>query len=398
METLAIIGAGPAGIMAALQAAAGGVKPLLIEANSAIGRKLLVTGAGRCNITNLNANPGRYTCSDPGFLKVLFDRVGPPQLREYLAGLGILTYATADGWCYPLSESAQNVVALLSEALQRVEVKPVLNTRISRIARATDGFSLQAEDGRSWSANRLIVAAGGKAQPRLGATGNLFKELQRLGHGVVPIRPALAPLLVDMKPYKALAGVRLDVTASLTHDGTPLVRTKGNLIFTAWGLNGPAVMDLSHLVHGGERLELDLLAGRRPELERLLGEFQGSRTRLAALLGALLPPKVIPCLLAQGRVPMDAKMVTITLTQQAMLLDHLTRLPFTVQGVRGFEYCQGKAGGIPVEEVEASTLRSKRIPGLYLAGETLAITGPCGGYNLHLAFASGWLAGEAAIR
>jgi predicted Rossmann fold flavoprotein len=398
MEKLAIIGTGPAGIMATLQVAAGGVKPLLLEANTAIGRKLLVTGAGRCNITNLNASPDRYACSDPGFVKALFARVGPPRLQEYLACLGILTYATADGWCYPLSESAQNVVGLFSEALQRCGVEPVLNARITRIARENDGFRLHCEDGRRWSTARLIVAAGGRAQPHLGATGNLFKELQKLGHSIVPLRPALAPLLIDMKSYRTLAGVRLDVAASLIRNDTPLMRTTGNLIFTTWGLNGPAVMDLSHLVHGGEHLELDLLAGRRPELERLLGVFQGSPTHLAALLGALLPPKVITCILAQCRIPLDAKLGTITLKQQAQVIDRLTHLPFTVQGVRGFEYCQGKAGGLPVDEVEADTMRSKRVPGLYLTGEILDIIGPCGGYNLQLAFASGWLAGKAAIR
>jgi hypothetical protein len=369
---------------------------MLIEANPVIGRKLLVTGSGRCNITNLKASPERYACSDQDFMKSLLARMDPPQLRARLAELGILTYATPDGWCYPYSESAQNVVALLSEALRRAGIELLLNARISRITKQIHDFNLQSEDSRQFQADRVIVATGGKAQPQLGATGNLFQELQRLGHTIVPLRPALAPVLAEMKPYRNLEGVRLDVSARLLRGDTLLAETHGNLIFTAWGLNGPAVMDLSHLVNGGERLELDLLAGQRPQLEKLLKDFKGTDTTLGALLGAIVPPKVASAILAQIRVPAGATLNETVEQQQRTMLDRLTHLPFEVQGVRGFEYCQIKAGGVPVSEVEPETMQSKLVAGLYLTGETLDVVGPCGGYNLHFAFASGWLAGEAA--
>ncbi len=396
MKELVIIGAGPSGIMAALQAVALGARPLLIEANDAIGRKLLVTGAGRCNITNLHASPERFTCSDPAFMRTVLGKVDPARLLDRLAELGILTHSTPDGWCYPRSESAHGVVALFAAALQRAGVELTLNTRIGRITREKASFTLQSENGKTIQAARLIVAAGGRAQPHLGATGNLFKEIQKLGHTVLPLRPALAPILADMKPYKALEGVRLDVHARLLRGDSLLAETRGNLIFTAWGLNGPAVMDLSHLVNGGEDLELDLLAGQRAELEKLFTAFKGSDTPLSILLGALLPPKVAPVILKQCHIQADAKMKDMANQQLTTVLERLTRLPLQVLGVRGFEYCQLKAGGVPVNEVMPDTMRSRSVEDLFLAGETLDVIGPCGGHNLHFAFASGWLAGEAA--
>lgn len=397
MKKITIIGAGPAGILAALKAAEAGGRVQLFEANPVIGRKLLVTGAGRCNLTNLNASPDRYTCADIKFIRAVLHEVDPARLKEYLSGLGIFTYATFDGWCYPLSESAGSVAELFSVALAEAGVEMHFSTRIHAIEKASMGYILHSDKG-SFTADTLVVCAGGKSFPGLGATGELFPSLKRLGHTLIPLRPALAPVLADMHPYSKLQGVRLNAEVTLYEDRIQLARTKGNLIFTSWGLNGPAVMDLSHhisqLASPGLRLELNLLMEHEERVRSLLNHKE--HARISALLGSILPLKVAQFIIASCSFQPEVTYHDLKALERDQLFRQLIRLPFTVKGVRGFEYCQLKAGGIPVTEVDAASLQSRRVPRLFLAGETLDVVGPCGGYNLHFAFASGWLAGQSA--
>ena len=246
---------------------------------------------------------------------------------------------------------------------------------------------------------RVIVSAGGMAYPALGSRGELFPVLEKLGHTVLPKRPALAPLLVDLGDLHSLQGVRLDVGATLWNGSRQLASTKGNLIFTEWGLNGPAVMDLSHHVGaetGGLELSLNLLAFFQEEFDQLLAQKRTSAMPVRVFLGAFFPPKVVITLLKNASLAQDVPLNQVEDGALEHLIGRLkdTRLP--VKGVRGFEYCQVSAGGVPVSEVDPLTLESCRVKGLYLTGETLDVVGPCGGYNLHYAFASGTLAGKAA--
>ena len=240
MESIGVIGAGPAGIMAALKASQAGKTVHLFETNNQVGRKLLVTGAGRCNITNLNAQPKTYTCSDSSLLQPLFERLPPEQLLKELRTLGILTFATEDGWCYPVSESAANVVEALTQALLEAKVELHLNTSIATIQREKNGFKLFSPNHSVFHCDRLVMASGGKAYPALGSTGALFSEIKKLGHTVLPILPALAPIEADISTFHKLQGVRLDVIAKLWKKDEMLGETCGNLIVTAFAEKKPA--------------------------------------------------------------------------------------------------------------------------------------------------------------
>ena len=200
-----------------------------------------------------------------------------------------------------------------------------------------------------------------------------------------------------MTPWQALQGTRLDASVSL-YDGDALVeRTTGNLIFTAWGLNGPAVMDLSHHISARAghplRLELNPLFASEEALRSLLREKRDTPIPLAVLLGSVLPPRLPPVVLNRLGFRADIRMNEVSGKTLPYLFALLTALPITVTGVRGFEYCQVSAGGVPLSEVDPLTMRSRVVPGLQLAGEILDVTGPCGGYNLHFAFATGAIAG-----
>jgi predicted Rossmann fold flavoprotein len=408
-QRVGIVGAGPAGIMAALEAAGRGAQVLLFDRNQVVGRKLLVTGNGRCNLSNANVAPGRYACADPAFLEQAFGRFGRDELLATLAELGVLTYATEDGWYYPLSNSAAAVAEALASALEQTSgVELCLGTKISDIRLAKKGFVLEAGGpSQAFTADRVIVAAGGKAYPALGSRGELFPVLKRLGHTVVPVRPALVPIRAEVGRFHKLQGVRLDVGLALYQGGKKLGETVGNLMFTQFGFSGPAAMDLSHLVtpppQDGtagppQTLVLNLVPHHLPELRHLMARKRPEAVPLRVVLGAVLPAKIPPVVLGLAGLPADLPLNRAADPQLEELIGLLTGISVPVKGTRGFQFSQLSAGGVPVTEVEPHTMASRRIRGLYLVGEVLDVVGPCGGYNLQFAFTSGALAGRAAGR
>jgi len=396
-KNVTIVGAGPAGMTAALFAAHAGAQVRLIDRNAIVGRKLLVTGSGRANLTNQQMDASRFTCANPAWMQTLLGKFGHSDLINFFESIGILTFATSDGWCYPVSESGQTVVDAFRNALDLAAVELKLNTKVNSIHLNRQGFGLTLESGEVLNCKHLIIAAGGKAYPALGSRGELFDSISNMGHSVIQPTPALAPVTCVMQAYKKLLGVRLDAKARLYEGNKLLAETTGNLIFTQWGLNGPVVMDLSHHIssRGKSKLELrlNLLHIHEAKLRMLIDSQRNTPTLLRVLLGAVLPPKVPPILLALAGLSPDALRNEVDKEQLEKLFNVLTNLPFKVTGVRGFEYCQVSAGGVSVGEVDPLTMRSRLVPGLSLVGETLDVVGPCGGYNLQFAFSSGAVAG-----
>lgn len=401
---IAIIGAGPAGMIAALFAAKTGAHVTLIDGNAQVGRKLLVTGSGRANLTNHAVQAKRYSCEDPAWLETLFAHFGPADLVHFLQEeLGLLTFATPDGWVYPVSESAQSVVSAFACALSRTGVSLLLDQRVTAIHKSSAGFVISFENQPDLACSRLLVAAGGKAYPTLGSRGECFPWLEKLGHTVVPLVPALGPLSADMRAYQPLQGIRLDARVTLIEVGAqhaePLQigETTGNLIFTQWGLNGPAVMDLSHFVarrpDSDWRLQLNFLPGHEDQVRALLAAHRHDSFPLSVLPGASLPPKLATFLISQTGLDPDSTLADCSDSRLNALMQKITAFPVKVTGVRGFDTCQVTAGGVPVDEVDPETMQSRLVPGLYLAGETLDVVGPCGGYNLQFAFSTGAVAG-----
>jgi len=400
---VAIIGAGASGMAAALQAAWQGADVTLFERNDQPGRKLLVTGSGRCNISNAAAAAEKYTCADPAWMADLLARFGVQDVIAWLAALGIPVRQTSDGWYYPLSDSAQSVVEAFSGALRLAGVNLAASARVTSIRARGQGFTVsysrdQAEQQAAF--DRVVVAAGGRAQPALGSRGELFPELERLGHTVLPLRPALAPVLADLGGLQPLQGMRLDAGVTLWQGSRCLSGTRGNLIFTKWGLNGPAVMDLSHHVSARPQanlhLSLDALAFVQDEFDRLLAQKRTSRLPARVFLGAFFPPRAAGIFLKNARLPEEAPLGQVEDSALEHLVKYLKDIRLPVKGLRGFEYCQLSAGGVPVNQADPLTLESRLVKGLFLAGETLDVVGPCGGYNLQFAFSSGVLAGKAA--
>lgn len=402
---LAVIGAGASGIIATLQAARAGAEVTVFERNQTAGRKLLVTGSGRCNISNQNVKAEKYDCADRAWLARVFDSFGVSDTLEMFRDLGVLVYHTEDGWYYPLSNSAQSLVTILSDALRASSARLVFSAHVEAITQKGSQLGVNfMQSGRREDLlfDRVVVAAGGKAYPPLGSTGDLFPVLEGLGHTIIPKRPALAPVQVELGVFRALQGVRLDAGVTLWDAGKELASAAGNLIFTDFGLNGPPVMDISHHISArpGKRLllSLNLLEFSSQVFQELLNQKRHSDFHISSLLSAFLPPKAVQLYFKLADIEENQTLADTGDRQVNKLVSLLQDVRFEVKGVRGFMYCQLSAGGVPVNEVEPETMASKRVKGLYLAGETLDVVGPCGGYNLQYAFSSGAIAGGSAAK
>jgi len=387
--------------MAALEAARLGARITLYDTNERVGRKLLVTGNGRCNISNDHARAEVYACGDERFVADCLERFGPQETVARLRELAIPTYATPDGWRYPLSNSAAGVVKALSAAVSLSGVTFRPKCKISDIRTERNGLMLIEGGGEhSRRYDRVVVACGGMAYPALGSKGQLLPTLGRLGHTIVAPRPALVGIQADMGHLHKLQGVRLDVGLTLRRDKTVLGNTVGNLMFTKTGFSGPAAMDLSHLIEDdpprGLLLEVDLLAENAEEVWRLIRRHRHSDLALAVALGAALPTKIPPLLLKMASLAPDAAMAQASDDQLARVMHEARHLSARVTGTRGFAQAQVSTGGVPLGEVDPTDMQSRRVPGLYLAGEVLDVVGPCGGYNLQWAWTSGALAGRGA--
>ncbi|NLP09580.1 aminoacetone oxidase family FAD-binding enzyme, partial [bacterium] len=367
-----------------------------------LGRKLAVTGSGRGNLSHRGLNANRYACDAPEALHALLHRFDHDWLRRELLEQGVLTYCSDDGWCYPVSHSAAAVSAILAIAVAKHKVVVATGCKITAVKKNDDGFDVKDDHGDGRTVQRLIVATGGKAHPQLGGDDSALAWLAELGVTVRPMRPALAPLIAEMRSLHKLQGVRLDVAAELYGNGRLLGRSMGNLIFTQFGVNGPAAMDLSHLVdaspHQPMQLLLNFLPNQLEDFMMLVRKKKQPGWPLLALLESALPAKLAARIVSKLDVPMDQDLATLSEEQGSRLMSLLTAFPISVTGVKDFHHAQLTAGGVPLSEIDTATMECRRVRGLFLAGEVLDVVGPCGGFNLHFAFASGALAGIGAGR
>lgn len=399
MPKIAVIGSGPAGIMAALFAARTGNETVIIDTNEHVGRKLLVTGAGRCNLTNSRIAAVRYACEDPVWLNIVLHHFTREDLLHFLDTIGIPTFSTFDGWYYPVSESAHAVVDAFDAALNVHHVTKLLSKQVTGVEMTGQGFNVMLHREPVF-ADKVIVACGGKAYPSLGSDGNFFTAIQQMGHKIHPIFPALAPVTADMRKHKGLQGVRLDANVTLNFKGNPIGMTFGNIIFTEWGLNGPGVMDLSYLINEYQAkdlvLELNLLHQYEEKVRAHFEDRAESEIPVRVMVQSILPPKMAGYLLNISDIQPETPLNKLSIAQTDKIMRLMTSFQLKVTGTRGFDHCQVSTGGVPLDEVNPETMESLIVPGLFFAGEVVDVIGPCGGYNLHFAFTSGAIAGMSA--
>ena len=392
-----VIGGGAAGMLAALTAAENGHRVLLLERQSRVGRKLLATGNGRCNLSNHHVSPAHYH-GGAGFCDFALSQFDVGETLQYFASLGLLTVSEASGRIYPMSNMAGSVLDVLRYALERPEIDLQTGQTVTAVRKMPEGFSVKTETD-TFSAQRLILAAGGTAGSKVGGVMDGYRLAKSLGHHRTALYPSLVQLKTDPTYPRALKGVKAQCGISICRGSQVLARNSGEVLFTEYGVSGPAIFDLSRSVSAGGS-DLTCLLNFFPDWEEaeVLHWLSQRQAAMAAHEASTLLTGSCHTRLGQ----MICKSAGFTNQRAAGLTrDDLRRIArqathfaLPITGTCGFDQAQVTAGGLDTSEFDPRTLQSRLVPGLYACGELLDIDGDCGGYNLQWAWSSGRLAGK----
>lgn len=404
MIKIAIIGGGPAGMLAAASAADAGAQAFLYEKNEKLGKKLFLTGKGRCNITN-SARIDEFFMHiprNPKFLYSAFNAFNNQDMVSLLDGLKVPTKVERGGRVFPASDKSSDVLRALSEYCAQKGVLIRLSSNVLEIKRAHEGFIVITHRGEE-KFNAVILATGGLSYPQTGSTGDGYRFARGFGHGVETPRASLVPLETEESWPAGLAGLSLkNVRLTAYQNKRAVFDEVGEMLFTHFGVSGPLVLSASSRVADnpkGALLSVDMKPGlNEEELDRrILRDFTANtRKLLANTLYALLPGKMIPVIIGLSGIDPKKPVDQITKAERRALLSLLKALPLTISGARPIDEAVITRGGVNIREINASTMESKRVPGLYFAGELLDVDGYTGGYNLQIAYSTGFLAGKSA--
>lgn len=435
-----VVGGGASGMIAAIAAARAGAVVTLLERNDRLGKKLLATGNGRCNLGNRNFQHHDLTDQNPekeDFARLAYDMLPLAENLEFLQDLGIYHREESSGRLYPYSEQAASVLDSLRMELEHASVKVVTDAKVDQIRKehsksGAERFLVRDGQGRTFQAARLILATGGMAGPQYGSLGDGYLLATSFGHSLVSPKPILVQMTSDRTFFPQLKGVRSKAKVSLLKSErdtgenrvSVITREEGEVQFTETGLSGICIFDLSramqHQIQQAEEVHADkkrlpqksvshsrylVSIDFMPELSlEKLEQMLSNRSRelghrtIEYFLQGLLNKKLVPVLLRECGIAVQQQVQAITGAQLSKLSAILKDWRIPVTGTRSWEDAQVTAGGIPVTEVRGDTMESRKIPGLYLAGELLDLDGKCGGYNLQWAWTSGILAGRNAAR
>jgi predicted Rossmann fold flavoprotein len=416
-----VVGAGPAGMMAAGQAAHAGARTLLLEKMDRPGRKLQLTGQGRCNLTNTAPLDAFIEHFGPRgrFLHSAFSRFFSQDLITFLQSLGVETLVERGGRVFPVSQDALEIVRALEAWMSHAGVTLMPSARVKALTRASPNALaldvIKPGDHRRNDVNdqiievqakAIVIATGGASYPGTGSTGDGYTLAESLGHTLIPIRPALVPLVTRGQTAANLQGLSLrNVMVRLMINGREEDARLGEMLFTHFGLSGPVILAMSRAAVDGLIAQDDVQVSidLKPALDesrldaRILRDLDlHGKKQFRTLLGGLLPQKMIPTCLAQIGIAGEKEAHQITAEERQRLNSWLKDLRFEVVGHRTFNQAIITAGGVNTKEVDPRSMGSKLVPGLYFAGEVLDLDADTGGYNLQAAFSTGWVAGRSA--
>jgi predicted Rossmann fold flavoprotein len=405
---VAIIGCGAAGLATAIFCgrSAPHLRIACIDGATRLGAKILVSGGGRCNVTNRVVTDADFWGGSTRFVRNVLRAFPAERTREFFAELGVPLHEEEDGKLFPDSDRARTVLDALLAEVRRVGAQLRAGTRVSGIARTGDGFTIDAADGSRIRARAVVLATGGRSLPKTGSDGAGYEIAARLGHGYVETTPALAPMLLDGTRHGELSGISHRAALTLRSGGQTRIRLDGSLLWTHFGISGPVALNLSRHWHAARREspEVETLLSVCPDetfesLEAWLGEQQASRPRafVATVLAAQAPAAIAQAWTAA--LALDAvTMAHVSKADRRRVIRALIETPLSVRDSRGYNYAEVTAGGIPLEEIDPARMASRVCGDLYLVGEVLNVDGRLGGFNFQWAWSSGWVAGHAVAR
>lgn len=403
-----IIGGGASGIIAAIAAKTEnpGTDVAIVEKLPRVGKKILVTGNGRCNLTNSDISLDRYHGKNVKFAMSAFSRFDVEKTLDFFASLGIMTKEEELGKIYPQGGQASAVLDLLRLRLAKLEIPEITDFEVTKIEKKQGAFSVTGKSGQSLKASKIIVCAGGSAGPQFGTDGSAYKLLEKLGHSKEPVYPALTRLKSTSPYVKSMQGIKFDGRATLKADGKALRTEEGEILFTDYGLSGPPILQLSGGAADALRqnrktvISLDLMPGKTAEqikntIKSMVSE--NPDMPLEFFFSGLFNKQIGKILIKAAELgKMSDRADTLSDKKISVLTELIKGWEFEISGHTGWRDAQTTAGGIKVSEFYPSTMESRLVPGLYAAGEILDIYGDCGGFNLQWAWSSGYLAGISA--
>ena len=399
-----VIGGGPAGMLAAANAARNGHQVTLLERNEKLGKKLYITGKGRCNVTNIADRDAffEHVLRNPRFLYSAFSHFDNKALMERIEQAGVPLKTERGGRVFPASDKSSDILRACEKIVREAGVTVRLNTLVEEVVTLDGAVSGIRLDGKMLSCDAVVVATGGISYPQTGSTGDGYTFARATGHTVEEPVASLVPLVTEESWPRELAGVTLkNITLSAEKKGKEVFSELGELLFTHFGISGPLVLSLSGVIAGqpaGTRLKIDLKpALSREQLDaRLLRDLQeGAKQQVKTALHALLPQRLLETVLELAGIDGALPVGQLSKTMRLQLVEMLKALPLTVSGARGLNEAVITRGGVSVKDVNASTMESKRVKGLYFAGEVLDLDATTGGYNLQIAWSTGALAGDS---
>lgn len=409
MRKIIVIGGGAAGIMAAIRAAENGAQVILFERNNKLGRKLSITGKGRCNLTNA-ADTQEIIKNIPGngkFLNSVLNSFTSNDTINFFESLGLKTKLERGNRIFPASDSAAEVIEVLTRELENLGVEVRLNSRVENII--SDGEKILGVEvkGKFFDCDAVILATGGASYPATGSTGDGFNFAKSLGHTVTEILPALVPLETEEEFVQDLQGLSLkNVRVTLKADEKVVTEIFGEMLFTHFGISGPIILTLSRQVAKllAEKNFVEVLINLKPALTpeqldaRILRDFEKFKGKIIKnALIELLPQKLIPVILDLAYIDENKKVDEITKVERQKLLEKLRGLPLTISATRPLAEAIVTAGGVSIKEINPKTMESKIVKNLFIVGEVLDIDGNTGGFNLQAAWAMGNAAGNFCL-
>lgn len=403
MLKVLVIGGGAAGMMAAISAKNHGADVILLERNNRVGRKILATGNGRCNYTNINLSIDNYHGKNPKFPYSPLSQFNVYDTIDFFERLGITPYIEENGRVYPMSLQSSSVLDVLRFELEYLGIEVITEAFVTDISKKANKFSVTLEDGRKFTGDRIILATGGKAAPNTGSDGNGYKLAEKLGHTIEYVFPGLVQLKLEGNFFKKVDGVKIVGVAELYDENMLIRREEGDILFTNYGISGPPILQISRiankLLYEGKKPELKIVIIKdknKEELEKYLHyrfSFMPKKTIEKALIGLINKRLIIPMLKEIG-VDKNKLIAHISKEEIRKISNILTDFRFNIIGSKSWDSAQVTAGGVKTDEINNTTMESKLVKGLYFAGEIVDVDGDCGGFNLQWAWSSGYVAGK----
>jgi len=402
MNTVAIIGGGASGLMAGFFAARAGADVTLYEQNNGVGKKILASGNGRCNIINTSATFEDYAGNDPHFVTYALKQLNFTYFEKLCHSIGLILDIKEDGRCYPLSNEAKSVLIALKSAASDAGVHIRTDVMVSAVSKKDARFIIETSMDKKYF-DKVLIATGSEAAPQLGASADGYRFAKKFGHEILPTYPSLVQLHLNSKHHPKMAGVKTVAEVTLIIDGKSKEKIQGDILFANYGISGLAILDISqkasYALLNKQRVSIALNLLPRYDRQTLINIVEKLFASVlkhdvhTALCG-IMPAKIATYLLDDAGIALSTPVSTLNPKDIKKLAHLIGEWKFEVNGTHGFKHAEVSGGGVSTAQINNKTMESKLVEGLYFTGEVLDIVGKRGGYNFNFAWASGMIAGK----